>query len=64
MEATPNENVEQVDNPPIDSYWIVSNIFAIIALMEEKFGPQAVESIVAAATLIEESMRKESTEQE
>lgn len=57
MDTTPDEN--QIENPPIDSYWIVANIFAIVALMEEKFGPQAVETIVATATMIEDSMRKE-----
>lgn len=61
MEATPE--VPQ-NNPEIDSYWIVANIFAIIALLEDKFGPAAVESIVAAATVIEESMRKETTDKQ
>lgn len=61
MEATPEV---QQDNPEIDSYWIVANIFAIIALLEEKFGPAAVEAIVAAATVIEESMRKETADKQ
>ena len=54
------------DKPvPVDVYWIVANIFAIIHLIEEKFGPTAVESIVAVATNIENSMRsEENTEKE
>jgi ribosomal protein L7/L12 len=49
----------------VDVYWIVANIFAIIHLIEEKFGPTAVESIVAVATNIENSMRaEENTETE
>ncbi len=63
MNTTP-ETTEEKQNPPIDSYWIVANIFAIIALLEEKFGSPAVEAIVAAATVIEDSMRKENEDKE
>jgi Rps23 Pro-64 3,4-dihydroxylase Tpa1-like proline 4-hydroxylase len=52
----PTNNTEQ----SIDQYWVVSNIFALIAFLEDKFGPTSVEQIVAAATTIEEAMRKES----
>lgn len=49
---------------PVDVYWIVANIFAIIHYLEDRFGPLAVESIVEAATKIENSMRKEQPEVE
>jgi ribosomal protein L7/L12 len=62
MEPTQDTNDKPV---PVDVYWIVANIFAIIHLIEEKFGPTAVESIVAVATNIENSMRaEENTETE
>jgi Rps23 Pro-64 3,4-dihydroxylase Tpa1-like proline 4-hydroxylase len=52
----PTNKTEQ----PIDQYWVVSNIFALISFLEDKFGPTSVEQIVATATTIEEAMRKES----
>ena len=62
MEQAPDTSKEQPTQ--IDQFWVVSNIFAIIAFLEDKFTPMAVEQIVAAATSIEEAMRKESeTEQ-
>ncbi len=62
MEQTPDTTSEQPTQ--IDQFWVVSNIFAIIAFLEDKFSPLAVEQIVAAATSIEEAMRKETeTEQ-
>lgn len=59
-----NTETESKDNPPIDTFWIVSNIFALISLVEDKFGPQGVEYVVATAALIEEAMRKEADGQE
>lgn len=59
MEPVTTENEEQ----QIDIVWLVANIFAIIALLEDKFGPQSVEQIVAAATAIETSMRQENSEE-
>lgn len=56
MEPTPDTTSEHTQ---IDQFWVVSNIFAIIAFLEDKFTPLAVEQIVAAATSIEEAMRKE-----
>lgn len=62
MEHTPDTTDEQ--QTQIDQFWVVSNIFAIIAFLEDKFTPLAVEQIVAAATSIEEAMRKESESKE
>jgi hypothetical protein len=64
MEPTQDTIKPEEQNPPIDTYWLVANIFALIHFLEDKFGPQAVEQIVSVATTIEESMRKESAEQE
>jgi hypothetical protein len=58
MEQSPDTSKEETTT--IDQFWIVSNIFAIIAFLEDKFTPLAVEQIVSAATSIEEAMRKES----
>lgn len=55
-------NTEKKD--PVDVYWIVANIFAIIHYLEDRFGAPAVESIVEAATKIEDSMRQEQSEPE
>jgi ribosomal protein L7/L12 len=62
MEPTPDTTNER-EEQQVDTIWIVANIFALIALMEDKFGPQAVEQIVAAATAIEDAMRKENSEE-
>lgn len=65
MEQTPDTTEKTEENmPEIDTFWIVANIFALISLIEDKFGPQAVEHVVATATLIEEAMRKETAGQE
>ena len=61
MEPTPDTTNEHTQ---IDQFWVVSNIFAIIAFLEDKFTPLAVEQIVAAATSIEEAMRKEADSKE
>lgn len=47
------------DNQEVDFFWLVANIFAIISLLEDKFGTPAVEQIVMVATAIENSMRAE-----
>lgn len=62
MEPTPDTTKEETTQ--IDQFWVVSNIFAIIAFLEDKFTPLAVEQIVAAATSIEEAMRKEADSKE
>lgn len=62
MEPTPDTT--NTDDNQIDIIWVVANLFAIIALLEDKFGPQAVEQVVAAATTIEQAMREESSEEE
>lgn len=62
MEPTPDTTNNETTQ--IDQFWVVSNIFAIIAFLEDKFTPLAVEQIVAAATSIEEAMRKESETKE
>lgn len=54
-EKTINDVAEEVT---ADSYWVVANIFAIIYLLEEKFGAQATEQIVQVASKIEEAMRE------
>jgi len=53
-------NTEQKE--PVDVYWIVANIFAIIHYLEDRFGIPAVEAIVESATKIEDAMRKEQPE--
>lgn len=62
MDITPDTTNEEQKTEQVDIYWLVANIFSIIHLLEDKFGPQAVEQIVAVATTIEESMRKEQAE--
>jgi hypothetical protein len=57
-----SENLEQAKEQ-IDMYWVVANIFAIIYIIEDKFGPQAVEQLVQVAGEIEKSMKEESKEQ-
>lgn len=64
MEPTQDTTKPEEQTPPIDTYWLVANIFAIIHFLEEKFGPQSVEDIVVVANSIEESMRKEAAEQQ
>jgi ribosomal protein L7/L12 len=67
MELTPDTTEEQTqpeETKEIDSFWLVANIFAIISLLEEKFGPQAVEQVVMVATAIENSMRAEAEKTE
>lgn len=64
MEPTPDTTEEQLETQEIDSLWLVANIFAIISLLEEKFGPQAVEQVVMVATAIENSMRAEAEKTE
>lgn len=43
------------------SKWVISNILSIIFLLQEKFGPQAVEQIVSVAASIEQDMDSEGT---
>jgi len=67
MELTPDTTEEQTKPEgahEIDTFWLVANIFAIISLLEEKFGPQAVEQVVMVATAIENSMRAEAEKTE
>jgi hypothetical protein len=59
MDITADTTNEETKTEQVDIYWLVANIFSIIHLLEDKFGAQAVEQIVAVATTIEESMRKE-----
>ncbi len=60
-EKTINDVAEEVT---ADSYWVVANIFAIIYLLEEKFGVQATEQIVQVASKIEEAMREGESKQD
>jgi ribosomal protein L7/L12 len=64
MEPTLDTTEEQNETQEIDSFWLVANIFAIISLLEEKFGPQAIEQVVMVATAIENSMRAEAEKTE
>lgn len=64
MEPTPDTTEEQIETQEIDTFWLVANIFAIISLLEEKFGPQAVEQVVMVSTAIENSMRAEAEKTE
>lgn len=73
MESTPdttstsdldNDLLNEEQSHEVDTFWLVANIFAIISLLEEKFGPQAVEQIVMVATAIENSMREEAEKTE
>lgn len=57
-----SENENQ-DREQIDMFWVVANIFALIYIIEEKFGPQAVEQLVKVATEIEKSMKEENQQQ-
>lgn len=41
--------------------WVIANILAIIFLLQEKFGPMAVEQIVSVATEIENDMNDKDT---
>lgn len=59
-----NPTPEQSLDNQVDIYWVVANIFAIIHIIEDKFGVEAVERLIAAATAIEESMRKENKDSE
>lgn len=62
METSPqNPQPTSADEPvnEVDTFWIVANIFAIIHILEDKFGYEAIERLVAAATAIEASMREE-----
>lgn len=64
-EALDNASISELEEAhEVDSFWLVANIFAIISLLEEKFGPQAVEQIVMVATAIENSMRAEAEKTE
>lgn len=56
------EPIETKDEQQVDTYWIVANIFAIIHILEDKFGMETIERLVAAATAIEAGMRQESEE--
>jgi hypothetical protein len=60
-DKTINDVAEEVT---ADSYWVVANIFAIIYLLEEKFGAQATEQIVQVASKIEEAMREGESKQD
>lgn len=60
---TPDTKPDNIENQ-VDAYWMVANIFAIIHIIEDKFGIEAVERLVAAATAIEAEMRKESKDNE
>lgn len=64
MEPTQDTTETENEQHEVDSFWLVANIFAIIALLEDKFGPQAVEQVVMVATAIENSMRAEAEKTE
>jgi hypothetical protein len=55
----PSEHPKKESDNQVDVYWVVANIFAIIHILEDKFGVETVERLVAAATAIESEMRKE-----
>lgn len=57
-----SENENQ-DREQIDMFWVVANIFALIYIIEEKFGPQTIEQLVKVATEIEKSMKEENEQQ-
>lgn len=54
---TPEEHTE------MDMYWLVANFFAILAVLEDKFGIECIERIVQIATAMEAEMRKEAQDQ-
>lgn len=64
MEQTPDTTNTEKQTEQVDIYWVVANIFSIIHLLEDKFGPQAVEQVVTVASTIEASMRKELADNE
>jgi hypothetical protein len=57
-----SENENQ-DREQIDMFWVVANIFALIYIIEEKFGPQTIEQLVQVAMEIEKSMKEENQQQ-
>jgi hypothetical protein len=57
-----SENENQ-DREQIDMFWVVANIFALIYIIEEKFGAQTIEQLVQVATEIEKSMKEENQQQ-
>ena len=59
----PDIDENALDSSPVDVYWIVANIFSIIHLIEDKFGPSAVEQIVAVAYNLEKNMREGAIEE-
>lgn len=61
---TESQDIANTKKEPVDAYWIVANIFAIIHYLEDRFGISAVESVVETATKIEDSMRAENPEPE
>lgn len=56
-------NTSKDDASQVDIIWLVSNIFAIVNYLDDRFGPDAVEYIVQVATTIESQMREESAEE-
>lgn len=62
--ADTNNSTPETVEQNVDVFWIVANIFAIIHLLEEKFGAEAVEKIVMVATTIENNMREETATKE
>lgn len=59
METPMPDTNPDTNETQVDTFWIVANIFAIIHIIEDKFGIETVERLVAAATAIEAEMRKE-----
>ena len=55
-----NENQQREQ---IDMFWVVANIFALIYVIEDKFGAQTVEQLVQVAMEIEKSMKEENQQQ-
>jgi hypothetical protein len=61
MSDTPT--TEDNSKEQIDMFWVVANIFAIIYIIEDKFGPATIEQLVKVASEIEKSMKEENEQQ-
>lgn len=61
-----SENTPETESsqPEVDMYWLVANIFALIHIIEDKFGAETVEYLVQTATLLERAMREEAAGKE
>lgn len=53
------ENKPDTPDTELDMYWLVANFFAILSVLEDKFGVETIERIVQIANALEAEMRAE-----